>query len=133
MKIEDHLRNIKESLDDIKESIQKGLVERQRSIGFHTSVAATEMLEVFLHKNNLINPGIVLKHESFNSIKKAKDKLNFDFEEKEEILKLLNEIEIKRNQLCYGKKQPIELIESVVSSFNKTKTLFEKLGLKWNE
>jgi len=34
MKIEDHNRNIKESIEVINESIQKGLQERQRTIGF---------------------------------------------------------------------------------------------------
>ena len=81
MKTEDHLRNINESLEVIKESIQKGLQERQRNIGFNVSVAATEMLEVFLHKNSLINPGTTLKHELFASLKRAKEKLNFDFEQ----------------------------------------------------
>jgi len=132
MKIEDHLRNIKESLEVIKESIQKGLQERQRNIGFNASVAATEMLEVYLHKNNLINPGTSLKHELFNSVRRAKEKLNFDFKNKEEIIKLLNKIETKRNLLCYGKPQLLAIIESVLSSFNKIKSLFEKEGLKWN-
>jgi len=132
MKTEDHLRNINESLEVIKESIQKGLQERQRNIGFNVSVAATEMLEVFLHKNSLINPGTTLKHELFASLKRAKEKLNFDFEHKEEILNLLSEIETKRNLLCYGKPQEIETIESVLNSFNKIKSLFEGLGLKWS-
>ena len=132
MKTEDHLRNINESLEVIKESIQKGLQERQRNIGFNVSVAATEMLEVFLHKNSLINPGTTLKHELFASLKIAKEKLNFDFEHKEEILNLLSEIETKRNLLCYGKPQEIETIESVLNSFNKIKSLFEGLGLKWS-
>lgn len=132
MKIEDHIRNIKENQEVIKESIQKGLQERQRNIGFNASVAAAEMLEVYLQKNNLINPGTSLKHELFNSIRRAKEKLNFDFKNKDEILKLLNEIETKRNLLCYGKPQPLMIIESVLSSFNKIKSLFEKEGLKWN-
>lgn len=132
MKIEDHLRNINESLEVIKESIQKGLQERQRNIGFNISVAATEMLEVFLHNKNLINPGTTLKHEMFASLRRAKEKLSFDFEHKEEILSLLNEIETKRNILCYGKPQEVKTIASVITSFNKIKSLFEKMGLKWN-
>lgn len=132
MKIEDHLKNIKESLDVIEESIQKGIQKRQRNIGFNASISATEMLEVFLHKNNLINPGATLKHEIFSSVRRAKEKLNFDFEHKEEIIKLLNNIETRRNLLCYGKPQNIETIESVITSFNKLKSLFEELGLKWN-
>jgi hypothetical protein len=132
MKIEDHIRNIKESEDVIKESIQKGLQERQRNIGFNTSVATAEMLEIYLHKNNLINPGTMIKHELFNSVKKANEFLNFDFPRKEEIITLLHEIESKRNILCYGKPQPLELIESIIESYNKIKSIFEELGVKWN-
>ena len=132
MKIEDHLRNINESLDVINESIQKGILERQRNIGFNASVASVEMLEVFLRKNNLINPGSIIKHDWFASERKANEKLPFDFPEKEKITRILIDIENKRSLLCYGKPQETETIESVISSFNKIKSLFESLGLKWN-
>ena len=132
MKAEDHLRNIKESLEVIEESIQKGIQERQRNIGFNTSVAAAEMLEVYLHKKDFINPGVTIKHEWFNSIKNAKERLNFDFENKEKIIELLNKIELKRNILCYGKIQPIEDIEEILEYFNEIKSLFEDMDLKWS-
>ena len=197
MKIEDHLRNIRESLEVmensvdsvtvhsnspdrefgtkgnsiiqilcINESIQKIVQERQRNIGFNISVAATEMLEVFLHKNNLINFGTILKHDWFTSPRKAEEKLGFDslqlgliprgsasvvvsswrikdtptlwadwdfyFSNKKEILFMLNEIESKRNILCYGKPQPKETIESLIKTFNNLKDLFDKEGLIWN-
>jgi len=132
MKIEDHLRNIQESLEVIKESIKKGLQERQRNIGFNVSVASAEMLEVFLHSKNLINPGAMIKHEWFASLNNARERLNFDFEDKDKILGILNEIEAKRTLLCYGKPQEIELIESYLALFNKIKLLFEEKGLKWN-
>ena len=132
MKIEDHDRNIGESLEVIKESIQKGLQERQRNIGFNVSVAAAEMLEVYLHKNNLINPGATIKHDLFSSLRIAKEKLNFDFPNKDEIISLLHEIETKRNILCYGKPQTEEAISEFLDLFNKIKSLFEKMGVKWN-
>jgi len=132
MKIEDHLRNIKESFEVLNESIQKGVVERQRNIGFNASVASVEMLEVFLHKNNLINPGSILKHEWFSSARRANEKLSFDFQDKEKIIGLLVDIESKRNILCYGRPQPAEIIEAVLDSFNKIKALFEERGLKWS-
>ena len=132
MKSEDHLRNIKESLEVIEESIQKGIQERQRNIGFNTSVAAAEMLEVYLHKKDLINLDLAIKHEWFSSIKNAKERLNFDFENKEKIIELLNKIELKRNILCYGKIQPIEDTKEILEYFNEIKSLFEDMGLKWN-
>ncbi|MBU3912773.1 MAG: hypothetical protein KKB21_04110 [Nanoarchaeota archaeon] len=132
MRVEDHLRNIQESLEVINESIQKGIQERQRNIGFNCSVASVEMLEIFLHKNNLINPGAVIKHDWFASERKANEKLPFDFPEKDKIMKIPIEIESKRSLLCYGKPHEIETIESVISSFNQIKSLFESLELKWN-
>ena len=132
MKIEDHIRNIKESLDVIKESIQKGVQERQRTIGFNTSVAASEMLEVYLHQNNLINPGASIKHDLFNSLNKTKDILNFDFPNKDKIISILHEIESKRNLLCYGKPQAIETIKKVLELFNELKSIFNEMGVKWS-
>ncbi|MBS3077246.1 hypothetical protein J4233_03150 [Candidatus Pacearchaeota archaeon] len=132
MKIEDHNRNIRESLEVIHECIQKGIQERQRTIGFNASVAATEMLEVYLHKQNLINPGTILKHEWFTSERKAYEKLSFDFPEKEAIIKILVEIESKRNILCYGKPQPAEAITKILSLFNQLKIIFQEAGLSWN-
>ena len=123
MKIEDHMRNIEESLEVIKESVQVGLQKRQRNLGFNVSVAATEMLEVYLHKKNLLNPSSILKHEFFSSERRANEKLSFDFENKREIIGLLVNLEIKRNILCYGKLQPIEILESLLNSFNKLKNL----------
>ncbi len=132
MKIKDHLRNIRESLNVLKESVRKGLQERQRNIGFNTSTSAVEMLEVFLHEKDLINPCTIIKHGWFNSKKKAYEKLNFDFPKKKEIINLICQIEEKRNLLCYGKPRPIESVESVLKSFYELKSLFEKLELKWN-
>jgi len=125
MKIKDHLRNIQESVDVIEESIRKGIGNRQRNIGFNCSAAATEMLEVYLHKENLINPSTIIKHNWFNSRKKVEEKLNFDFQDKEEIISLLIEIESKRNILCYGKPRPKLEIESVIHSFNKFKNILK--------
>ena len=132
MKIEDHLRNINESLEVINESIDKGIEKRQRNIGFNTSTASVEMLEVFLHNKNLLNPSSVLKHDWFSSIRKANEKIPFDFEDKEKIIGLLNKIEIQRNLLCYGKAKPIEIIKEILNNFNTIKQLFEDKGLKWN-
>jgi hypothetical protein len=132
MKIEDHSRNIKESIEVINESITKGIEERQRNIGFNTSVAATEMLEVFLHKLNLIHPGLALKHDLFSSITSANEKLSFDFPHKKEIIELIHEIESKKNLLCYGKPQPVKTMELVISSFNRLKEILKKEGLSWD-
>ena len=40
MKIESHLENLKESLREIEEAITKGLLQKQRTLGFHASAGA---------------------------------------------------------------------------------------------
>ena len=129
MKNEEHLRNIRESLAIIEESIEKGLLERQRNIGFNVSAASADMLELLLHKKNLVNIGFSVKHEWLNSSKKVKEKFSFEFEKKVEILDLMSKIESKRNILCYGKQQKIEVIQEVINNFNKLRIKFNEVGL----
>ena len=128
MKIEDHLRNLKESITLIEESIEKGVLERQRSIGFHVSAASVDMLEILLHKKDLIDPGFIIKHQWFASKNKIKEKFPFDFPDKNEIFDLMHTIEEKRNILCYGKPQKAELIQEVIGNFNKLKSKFREAG-----
>jgi len=129
MKNEIHLKNLRESLEVIEEGIEKGLVERQRTIGFSTSAACTDMLEILLHKNNLIDPGFVIKHEWLKSKNKIEEKFPFDFPNKKELLNIIFQIEEKRNVLCYGKPQPREVIQQIVVDFNKLKEKFREAGL----
>lgn len=132
MKIEDHLRNINESLRIIQYAVVNGIENNQRNIGFNCSVASVEMLEVYLHKGEIINPGGIIKHDWFASIKKANEKIPYPFENKDKIINLLFRIEEKRNILCYGKPQPVSEIEYVLNLFYEIKSLFENLGVTWN-
>ncbi len=129
MNIEAHQQLLAESLRAIEESIEKGIVQRQRSIGFNTSAAAVDMLEILLHKGSLIDPGFVIKHDWFTSKKRLMEKFPFDFPNKERILRLMVEIEEKRNILCYGKPQAAEVLRGVISSFNALRELFEEAGI----
>ena len=129
MKPETHLKNLKESIEVIEESIGKGLLERQRNIGFNTSAASADMLEILLHKKSLIDPGSTIKHEWLKSKNKIQDKLPFDFPNKKEILELVFKIEEKRDTLCYGKPQKTEIIQEVINNFNKLRKLFKEGGL----
>ncbi|MBI2542372.1 hypothetical protein HYV80_06705 [Candidatus Woesearchaeota archaeon] len=129
MKIETHLKNLKESIEVIEESIEKGLVERQRNIGFNTSAACIDMLEILLHKNDLIDPGFIIKHEWLKSANKIKEKFPFDFSKKNEIIRLISKIEEKRDILCYGKPQKVEIIQEVINNFNTLKEKFKEAGL----
>ena len=128
MNIQTHLRAINESIEEIEDSIAKGLTKRQRTIGFHTSAAAVDMLETILHKRNLIDPGFVIKHEWLNSDKKIAEKLPFDFPEKNKIIQILKKIEDARNKLCYGRERSEEELKEVVRLFFELKELFKKGG-----
>ncbi len=127
MKVESHLENLKESIQEIETAIQQGLVKKQRSLGFHTSAAAIDMLEIILHKSNLIDPGFVIKHEWFNSAKKIKEKFNLEFDHKNEILGLIAKIESPRNILCYGKRQDEVVLKTLIDHFNLLKQLFQEV------
>jgi len=112
MNIENHSRNLKESLELIDESIKIGIIKRQRTLGFNISVACADMVEILLHKKDLIDPGFLLKHEWFASERKFNEKVPFDFEGKKELIILISEIEKKRNTLCYRSPQKEEVLKT---------------------
>ncbi|MBI2173057.1 MAG: hypothetical protein HYT73_02475 [Candidatus Aenigmarchaeota archaeon] len=129
MNIESHKRNLKESLESLKECVERGIEDRQRSIGFHTSAAMCDMLEMLLHKKSLIDPGASIKHDWFSSTRTTQEKLNFDFPNKKEILEIMVRIENKRNILCYGKRQSEKVIRSVIDDFNFFMLKIKEAGL----
>jgi hypothetical protein len=131
MNIEAHRSALKESLEEIKESVQKGLEERQRTIGFHCSAAAADMLEIFLHERNLINPGASIKHDLFASSRKAEERLPFEFQDKEKLIGLFLDLERQRNLLCYGKQQTRKRIEDYLSVFNSIRKTFDELEVDY--
>ena len=129
MKLEEHKQKLRESLDVIDDSVEKGVLTRQRNIGFNLSAAAVDLLEMMLHKHNLIDPGFVVKHEWFNSDRKLSEKFDFDFPKKKEIFGLMHAIESKRNMLCYGKTQKLEVIQEALHDFQVLRNLFKELGI----
>ena len=131
MRVESHKNSIRESLEELVSAVNRGIENRQKTIGFHCSSAAVNMLEIYLHDKNLVDPGFQLKHNDFGSEKMALDKLPFDFESKDEIVKIMVDIERKRNVLCYGKQQDKEIIEKYMETFNKLKNLVESMGVKY--
>ncbi len=128
MNIGSHRRALRESLEEIRESIRRGMTERQRTIGFHCSVAAADMLEIYLHQKGLIDPGATIKHDIFSSERKALEKLP-EFDDMKKIVKLMVSLENKRNMLCYGKPQTEESMEDFIQTFNKIKGIFESIGV----
>ena len=130
MNIDKHLERVKESIEVIDESITKDIKKRQRTIGFSVSAASADLFEIFLHQNKLIDPGFIVKHEWFKSKNKVNDKFSFDFEDKEEILRLMYSIEEKRDSLCYGIPKEEEFIMEVIIKFNELKKIFKNKGVE---
>ncbi|MBU0930027.1 MAG: hypothetical protein KJ623_03060 [Nanoarchaeota archaeon] len=130
MNIDKHKERLKESLQVIGEAIDTGIVERQRTIGFRVSAASADLFEIYLHKNNLIDPGFIVKHEWFKSKNKLREKFPFDFKYKKEMFNIMHNIETKRNMLCYGIPQKEEIIQKVLSNFNELKDLFKENGVE---
>ncbi len=124
MKIESHLENLKESIRKIEDAITEGLERNQRTLGFHASSGAVDMLEIILHKNNLIDAGFIIKHEWLNSKNVLSEKLSFEFPKKEEIISLMMQIEAMRNPFCYGRRRKEEELMPIVEDFNKLKQIF---------
>ncbi len=129
MNIESHRRALKESMEEIRNAVLFGLQKRQRTIGFHCSAAALDMLEIFLHENNLINPGTTMKHDIFASTRKAKEKLP-DFQNNDKLIGLIGKLENQRNLLVYGKSQEKRKIEEYLETFNKIKEIFFEMGVE---
>jgi hypothetical protein len=129
MNIDYHFRNLRESISVIEDCIEKGLVARQRNIGFNVSAACADMLEIYLHKLNLIDMGFMIKHEWLKSKNKITEKFPFEFKNKNEIFYLMFEIERKRNDLCYGRPQKEETIIKVIEDFNKLRRTFKESGI----
>jgi len=125
--------NLKESLTEIEKAIKEGLEGKQRTIGFHASAACADMLEIYLHRLNFLPEDSILKHEWLLSKNKLEQKLPFDFKGKEDILKLIKQVEIKRNNFCYGKPKSFEELSSLIEDFNKVKKKFEELGMNFEE
>ena len=133
MKMESHRRSLKESLNVLDEAIKSGIAKRQKTIGFHCSSAACDLIEMMLHKKNLVSPGFKLQHEWFLSQKKIKEKLPFDFPMKKRIVSGMMFIEEKRNLFCYGRPQSASAIQALIEKFNEFRDIFSEMGIDEGE
>ena len=131
--IEEHLKKIKEHLEEIDDAIEDGIEKKPVTIGFHTSACSIQYLELYLHVTNKISIGKVVKHDWFkrphDSQKKdplIDRKLPLEFPRKNEIYELIYTLEEERNILMYGK--PVEKqIKNVLETFQKIKEIFLEL------
>ena len=130
--ITDHKKHIREHLDEIQEAINTGRDERPITIGFHTIICATEMLEMYLHLRELISIGKKINHSWFKRPIEGQKieplierKLPVSFPGKEDVYELIYKLEERRNVLIYGKAKKGDL-ETVLVSFQKLKSIMEE-------
>lgn len=128
--LEEHKKNVQQFIDDINEKIKADLlVERQKIIAFAASEAATNLLEYYLHKKEVISPGFKVNHRYFSSEKRAERYLDFPFSKKSEIISCMIQQEELRDLLCYGKQKKREKVEDAISNLMKLKSLvMQELG-----
>jgi|SRR3989338_8512411 len=133
--INEHKRRIKEHLDEINDAIDFGMEKKPVTIGFHTSACASEILELYLHKMNLISVGKMIKHNWFERPQYGQKiaplidrKLPVVFPDKEKIYDLIHSIEENRDVLIYGKATKSN-VEVVIKKFSELKNILkEKLS-----
>ena len=127
MKIEEHQKAYREHLEHVKKTVEEGLEENQRNIGFNVSQGATELFSIYLHSLKIIQgSGDQFGHRMFKSKNLLKKRLPQQFPSKEEILKIMEEIEQERNVLCYGARKPSERIEKIIRSFYKLREVINR-------
>lgn len=125
--LQEHKNNIKHLFDDINEKIRAHLlVERQKIIGFVASEAATNLLEYYLHKKEVISSGFQVNHNHFASEKRAERTLEFEFSHKKEIIALMVKQEELRDFLCYGKEKSVEKVQEAITNAQKLKQVIEQ-------
>lgn len=127
---EEHLKKIREHLDEINDALNEGADNKPVTLGFHCSACAIQFLELYLHATNKIPIGKLVKHDWFKKPQSGQKieplierKLNVNFERKQEIYQLIYEIEEQRNKLVYGSPVHSE-IEEIIANFNKLKSIF---------
>ncbi len=138
--IEEHLKKIKEHLDAINRAIDVGIEKWPANIGFNASACAVQLLELYLHKLNLISPGKVVKHNWFKRPRAGQKieplverNLKIDFALKNNIYGMIYNIEEQRESLIDGKAGK-EQAKQVLEIFLKLKSILleelEKEGVR---
>lgn len=124
-----HKTRIKEHLQELKDAISVGIELRPATIGFHTSAAAIDLLELYLHKTEKIPIGKQVKHDWFKRPKPeqkikplAERYLPMPFPQKEEIFEHLYTLEEQRNKLIYGHATLAD-IKQAIGAFEKLKEI----------
>ena len=127
MKLEEHEKAYAEHLIHINRTIEEGLEENQRNVGYNVSQGSIELFAIYLHKLNFLQgSGDQFDHRIFRSKNLIEKKIPAKFPAREGILKLLQFIESERIALCYGTRKSRERIEKVINAFQKLRKIINK-------
>lgn len=131
--IEEHIKKIKEHLDEIDDAIKEGIEKKPITIGFHCSACALQLLELYLHTINKLPTGKIIKHDWFKEPKPGQKReplierrILIEFPKKQEIYSLIYILENERSSLMYGRSTE-EQIKKVLDIFTELKEIFLEL------
>lgn len=135
MKIEKHQEIIDEVVEEINSALndKRGLLPHQRRLAFSLSLGAVNILEQYFHVLNIIKEGSKINHRWF---KKKEERLKEylqrqilspidSVENINEILKLIKEIENKRDDIAYGPPVKEELLQEKINLFLKLRKVIK--------
>ncbi len=124
-----HKKHISEHLNSIEHAVLTRAADWPTTIGFHTTACACDLLELYLHRKELIDVGKVVKHDWFKRPKEGQKiiplierKLPVNFEGKQEVYELLYTLEEHRDTLIYGNAGERQ-VELVLETFQQVKGL----------
>ncbi len=133
MKEEKHYEIINEVIDEIDSAIKdpRGLIAHQRRLAFSLSLGAINLLELYLHKHDILKQGVKMDHRWFA---RKKEKIIQEIENQttspingleyiDEIIDTVIAIEEKRNDLAYGSPATEELLQQKINLFFKLRSL----------
>ena len=133
MKREKHEEILKEVLDEIETALKdkQGLLAHQRRLAFSVSLGAVTLLEIYLHKLDVMKEGSKIDHTWF---KKKKERV-FEYLQKQittqinsitdldKIIDIMVDIENKRNDLAYGVAATEKILQEKINLFFKLKEI----------
>lgn len=127
MREDKHQEILKEVLDEIELALKdkRGLVSHQRRLAFLISLGAVNLLELYLHKINVIKEGSKINHLWF---KFKKEKIFEQLQKQitspiksisniDKIVDLLIKIEEKRDDLAYGAPSKENILQEKINLY----------------
>ena len=131
MRISSHETILKEVDSEIKLALTEGLLKHQRRLMSMISLGTANLVEYFLHKRRVINPGTNIKHNTFGlSLDNIKLKMRAviskpinKIENLDEIIVLAHEIEQDRNIIVYGAESTEKILRRKIDLYLKLKVL----------